>query len=274
MSRLRFTKAILSAIDLPPAGSRATHYDTDVPKLAVRVTHLGSKTFYVVKRTATGVAWVKLGVFPEMTIEQARKAAVLILGEFASGADPAAARRAHRGEPTLQELFESYLQNKRKRDGTPLQARTVDEYRHIVRRYLATLMPLKLSELGHERFALMHRKIGAKTPYAANRAKALVSALFNYARDKRLYTEENPATGLRSFAEESRDRFALSNELPYLFTAIAHSNQRDFFLLALLTLLLAMLLDLLPLCFVNGPCLTTLQDTVDSCHRPAMWVLT
>lgn len=235
MKRSKLSKTYLLAIDLPPAGSRATYYDTEVPKLAVRVTHSGAKTFYVVKRTATGVAWVKMGVFPEMTVELARKAAALTLGEFASGSDPAAARRAHRGEPTLQELFESYLANKRKRDGSQLSARTVGEYQQITRRHLAKLMPLKLSEVGHERVAQMHRKIGKGAPYAANRAKALVSALFNYARDKRLYIGQNPTAGLLSFAEESRDRFALSDELPHLFAAIAHSNQRDFFLLALLT---------------------------------------
>ncbi len=36
-----------------------------------------------------------------MTVEQARKAAALALGEFASGANPAAARRAFKAEPTL-----------------------------------------------------------------------------------------------------------------------------------------------------------------------------
>ena len=235
MSRLRFSKTSLLTVGLPPAGCRTTIYDTDVPKLALRVTHSGAKSFYVVKRTATGVAWVKLGAFPEMTVEQARKAAEMTLGEFAAGANPTAARRAHRGEMTLQELFDHYLSNKRKRDGSLLSARTVAEYQQNARRYLAKLMPRKLSEVGHERVAQLHRKIGKEAPYAANRTKALVSALFNYAHDQRLYVGENPTAGLRSFAEESRDRFALPDELPHLFSAIAQSNQGDFFLLALLT---------------------------------------
>ena len=108
MATIRFGKMALQKLELPPVGGRLTIYDEKVPKLALRVTHNGTKTFYVVKRAGSSMAWVKLGVFPEMTVEKAQAEAERILGEFASGANPAQARRAFKAEPTLTEFFVEY----------------------------------------------------------------------------------------------------------------------------------------------------------------------
>ncbi|HJV26324.1 MAG TPA: tyrosine-type recombinase/integrase [Aromatoleum sp.] len=235
-TRISFSKERLAA--LPPAerGKRVTYHDAKIPGLQLRVTGKGVKTFCVYRRLKAGQPErITLGRFPAMTVEQARKAASAVVAEIEAGANPAEARRAHRGEPTVQEVFDTYVAHKRKRDGSPLSERSKAEYQHIARLHLEKIMPMKLSAVGHERIAQLHRRIGENAPYAANRTKALLSALFNYARDQRLYSGENPAAGLRGFAEESRDRFALPDELPHLFNAIAQSPQRDFFLLALLT---------------------------------------
>ena len=109
MAKLNFTKTALLALAPPEAGKRLAVYDEKVPKLAMRITAAGSRTFYVVKRAGSNMAWVKLGTFPEMTVEQARGEAQKILGEFATGANPAAARRAIREEPTFAEMFEQFL---------------------------------------------------------------------------------------------------------------------------------------------------------------------
>src|SRR4029079_2159046 len=79
-------------------------------KLAVRVTSAGTRTFYIVKRAAGGMVWVKLGTFPDMTIEQARTAADKTLGQCAEGTDPAEAKRAERGQMTLGDAFEDYME--------------------------------------------------------------------------------------------------------------------------------------------------------------------
>lgn len=108
MAQIKFGKISLQGLALPPAGKRLTVYDTKVPKLALRVTPAGTKTFYVVKRAGTEMAWVKLGAFPEMTVEKAQAEAERILGEFASGANPAEARRTFKAEPTLTKFFTEY----------------------------------------------------------------------------------------------------------------------------------------------------------------------
>ncbi len=36
--RIRFTKGQLEGLPIPAAGTRSTHYDTEVQKLAIRIT--------------------------------------------------------------------------------------------------------------------------------------------------------------------------------------------------------------------------------------------
>ena len=68
----KLTKTLLAGLVAPAAGKRVVIYDTEIPKLAMRMTHTGVRAFYVVKRLGVAMVWVKLGTFPDMTCEQAR----------------------------------------------------------------------------------------------------------------------------------------------------------------------------------------------------------
>lgn len=235
MAKLKFTKTALLALAPAEDGKRQTIYDTQIPKLALRVTGTGCKTFYVIKRTGSSMAWVRLGTFPEMTVEQARTDATLILGEFAAGANPAKARRATRGEPTFIEMFEQFLMERKKRDGTGLTEKTKRNYRDIVRLYLNPIKNSKLSDITRAEVKAIHAKATKTSDFQADRAATLISSVLNFATDLELYEGINPASRIQKNPSNSRDRFAQAKELPYLFAAIAESNLCDFFLLALLT---------------------------------------
>jgi integrase len=234
-NRIKFGKTALQALALPEPGKRLTIYDTEVPKLALRVTAAGSKTFFVVKRAGASMAWVKLGTFPDMTVELARNEATKALGEFASGNDPAAAKRIIRGEPTFAEAFESFLDGKRKRDGTALADKTKRDYRDVLRMYLGTIQSKKLSGITREDVKAIQRKAMKKSPAQADRAVAVVSAVFTFALDQETYSGTNPASRIQKNPPPSRERFAQAHELPHLLAAVAESDQRDYFLLSLLT---------------------------------------
>ena len=234
-TRFKFGKEAIEALALPAPGKRRTLYDEKVPKLALRVTHTGSKTFYVVRRTGTNMAWVKLGSFPDMTVEQARREAEKTLGEFAHGSDPAAARRAIRGEPTFAEAFENFLDGKRKRDGTALADKTKRSYRDVARLYLGTIQSKKLSAITREEVKAAQRKAANKSASQACQAVAVVSSVFSFALDQEDYSGTNPASRVQKCPPPSRERFAQAYELPHLFAAIAECDQCDYFLLSLLT---------------------------------------
>ena len=235
MANLKFSKVALLGLKAPEPGKRLTIYDTDVPKLALRMTHAGAQTFYVVKRAGSSMAWVKLGAFPEMTVEKARKEAEKVLGEFASGANPAEARRTVRGEPTFTEAFDLFLTGKRKRDGSPLGERTKRDYQDVLRLYLIPIKDKKLSQVDRASVKAIHKKATAKSAAQADRALAVVSSVFSYMADQEIFSGTNPASRVQKNPAPARDRFAQADELPRLLEAVAQSDQRDYFLLSLLT---------------------------------------
>ncbi|HJV25324.1 MAG TPA: tyrosine-type recombinase/integrase [Aromatoleum sp.] len=234
-NKFKFTKGAIQALESPPVGIRLTVYDTEVPKLALRVTHAGTRTFYVVKRAGTSMVWVKLGTFPEMTVERARGEAVKLLAEFASGTNPAEARRAFKAELTVSGFFAEYGT----RHGEKKRAWCADQQRF--RDYL--LKPLgakKLSVVTRDMIArvLLDAEKAGKSVATVRNIRALASGLFAKAVEWG-FLDRNPAQGVKvSGKKVSRDRFLQADELPRFFAALAeepNDTLRDFILLALLT---------------------------------------
>ena len=234
MPSVKFTKTELSKLIAPEAGKRLTIYDTEIPKLALRITHTGTKTFYVVKRAGREMTWLKLGTFPDMTVEMARSEAHKALGEFATGANPAEVKRAYKAELTLSELFTEYGT----RHGEKKLAWKDDKQRF--RDYLQ-------KQLGNKKLSEIKRADIARILSAAEKAgkavatvrliRALASGIFAKAIEWG-YLETNPAIGVKiSGKKVTRDRFLQSHELPQFFTALMgeEESMRDLILLALLT---------------------------------------
>jgi len=238
MAEIRFTKTALSNLAMPAVGKRDSYFDTEVPKLALRVTHTGAKTFYVVRRTGVQVVWLKVGVFPDMTVEQARKAAMNVLSEFAKGGNPAAVKRAVKAELTFSEAFEQFLAGKRKRDGTPLADKTKGDYSDLLRLYLDSIKSKKLSAIERSEIKAIHAKVTKKSPAQADRVVSMISGVFSYMLDQEKISSANPAARIQKNPSVQRDRFVQADEMPRLFEALANvpsDAMRDFFLLALLT---------------------------------------
>lgn len=235
-TNISFSKERLLALPLPEAGKRATYHDTKIQGLQLRVSPTGVKTFSIYRRMKGGQPErVTLGRFPAMTVEQARKAAAAVNAEIEAGANPAAARRAIREEPTFAELFELFLASKRKRDGSPLSEKTKRDYRDTLRLYLESIRAQKLSHITRGDVKAIHAKATKKSAAQADKAVAIISAVFTFAADHEHFDGTNPAGRIQKNPAPSRDRFAQAGELPHLFAAIAESNLADFFLLSLLT---------------------------------------
>jgi integrase len=235
MTTIRFGKMALQKLELPPAGERLTIYDEKISKLVLRVTHTGTKTFYVVKRAGSSMAWVKLGTFPEMTVEKAQAEAERILGEFASGANPAQARRAFKAEPTLTEFFDEYGT----RHGAKKLAWAADQqrFRDYMQKPLGDRKLSAITRADIARIISGAQKAGKAVATVRN-IRALASGMFSKAIEWG-YLDNNPAQGVRvAGMKVTRDRFLQPDELPRFFAALAEEPSiamRDFILLALLT---------------------------------------
>ncbi|MCC2866319.1 MAG: tyrosine-type recombinase/integrase [Candidatus Accumulibacter phosphatis] len=235
MTTIRFGKMALQRLELPPAGKRLTIYDEKVPKLALRVTAAGTKTFYVVKRAGTEIAWVKLGTFPEMTVEKAQADAERILGEFASGVNPAQARRTFKAEPTLTEFFTEY--GARHGDKLAVWRDMQQRFRDYLQKPLGDK---KLTTINRAMIARVLSDVekAGKAAATVRLVRALASGMFSKAIEWG-YLDANPASGVKVAGRVvTRDRFLQADELPRFFAALAEEPSiamRDFILLSLLT---------------------------------------
>ena len=231
--RFKFGKEKIEALPAPATGGRATCYDTEIPKLALRITPAGTKTFYVIKRTGGEMVWFKLGVFPDMTVEQARKEAQKSLAAFASDQNPAEVRRAQKQEPTFAEMFKEYGE----RHGVKKRSWTTDQ--SLYTNHLQSLAPRKLTTISR---AILSRILSdlerdGKAGATINNVRALVSSVYGRAIEWG-YATANPVTGIRMRAKVKRDRFLQADELPRFFQSLAEEQNetlRDYILLTLLT---------------------------------------
>jgi len=236
-TKINFTKTALDTLPLPADGQRAEYWDTKTPGLQVRVTSTGAKTFYTKRRTSSGVVErVRLGGYPAMTPEQARKAAAEVNTTIARGESPATQKRKARAEMVFSAFWDEFLERHARVRNKP---RTVEEAEKTYRLYLHTLGSTKLSKIGKAECQRLHHEIAKQTSGAtANRALAVLSSALSVARDWGYLAGENPAQGVKKFKEQARDRFIQPDELPRFWQSLLdepNQDLADFFMVTLLT---------------------------------------
>lgn len=235
-SRVRLNKRTVEAITPPPSEggrpSRTWVCDVTTPRLELCVWSTGRKTWYWVGRVHGRPVRVKLGSFPEMTPEQARKLAASTSAGVAEGIDPRDDRRKMREGLTLGGAFGEYLDRYAKQ-----HKRTWQEDERTFRRYCGRLKSRRLADIKRADIGNLHAQVGKRGKYAANRLLALLSKVFNFAETELGHEAGNPCKGIKRFREQSRDRFLKPAELGRFFAALEAEppTMRDFFLVSLLT---------------------------------------
>ena len=240
--KFSFTKRRLDAL-VAPAEDREYVQDEGAEGLFLCITRAGTKTFYLVKwQVGKGKVRVPLGKFPTMSVEDARKECRKLVAKISDGIDVQQARNAKRHEPTIQGLWDYWLDCARtgrgRKDNKPKKPKSIDEDERQYNAFLKAWSSKRLSTVRKSDVQALHTKIGADNGvYSANRLLALLKAMYNKAGDIG-YTCVNPAVGIERYAETARDRFLRGDELPAFFQALAaesNTGVRDFILLALLT---------------------------------------
>lgn len=261
--RFVFKQDRLSKLPTPAAGKRDTYWDEKVDGLQVRVTSNGIKTFcfYFWNRSSGKPERITLGRFeplfkdsqefskdrplldrvqdkPAMNVKMAQSLALAVRTALNEGNNPNEKHRARKSEITIGELYEDFMQNRRNRRGAYITESSKRGYESLYRVYLKRLAKRHLSQIKDTELAAWHTKVGREHPTTANRIIALISSLFSHAKERKLFTGQNPADGIRKFPENIRDRFIQADELPRFFQALAEEENvtiRDYVLLSLLT---------------------------------------
>lgn len=228
---LLFTKEILQEIK-PPKAKRDLYKDTKEKGLLLIVSYGGSKVFYLGIVLSKKYHRIKIGVFPDLSITDARAKASELKGEIAKGYNPIEEKARLSKEPTFKEFYDRYLNeyskinNKRWKD----YAASVDRYaKHLYHRKISTIQKTDIQEL--------FNNLTKTGKCGANRFLEILRPVFNKAIEWELI-KVNPVIGIKKHKEQSRDRYLTREEIPRFFTAIAEeTNQlmKDFFLIALYT---------------------------------------
>jgi integrase len=214
----------------------------------VRVKSSGVKTFLIQYRTHRGrTRRYSLGQYRRLTLEQARREAMIKLAEVVRGGDPSETRRLERDSRTLAELCDTYLQDalagrilhrgrpkkmttlavdqgRIERHIKPLLGRkSIDEItRHDVERFLHQVTEgATAADVKTRRHGLARIRGG---PGTAAKAVSLLSAIYNYAVRKE-WVGTNPCVGVEKRADNRRHRYLTPEEYGKLGKGLSEAEQ-------------------------------------------------
>src|SRR5579864_8224884 len=206
--KFNFTKKALDALPAPVNGQRAYAYDLQVRGLAIAVSPAGRKTFVLYRKVNGRPERVNIGVYPDMSIEQARGEAQGLNSAITRGDNPADKRRTLSAEDTLGTLWDKYYEEYAK------SKRTAEKIKGMYQLYLSAWQLRKLSTITHSDVVRLHAHIGkTRGKIVANRGIELLCSMFNQAKERWNWKGENPAADVQAFPEKKRKRFLQPDEL-------------------------------------------------------------
>ena len=182
------------------------HFDEKVTGLCVRVRESGHRSWSLMFRVNGRLRRWTIGPYPDVSLVEARERARDALAEVRKGGDPAARKKADREAETFGELAARYIKEyakprKRKWKGDEQTLR-----RHVLP--LWKNVPVRKIRRADVK-ALLKEMPGEVFP---NRVRALLSKVFNFARDEDI-VEVNPVLGTPRRPERSRDRVLIDEEI-------------------------------------------------------------
>ncbi|KQT04089.1 site-specific integrase [Rhizobium sp. Leaf386] len=207
-------------IDSVAAGNRDTfHWDNELAGYGLKVTPAGRKVFVLQYRIGRQSRRMTLGVFGQLTADQARSEARAALRKVARGDDPMAERDIKRDEKTMGQLLDQFLAQHVE---AKLKSRSSAEYKRLVETLVpAKLLRLLISEVSRAHISQLHHH-NAKTPYQANRLLAVMRKFFNWCEKNGFRPDHtNPALHVDLFKERKRDRFLSPAEISHLGEVLA-----------------------------------------------------
>jgi len=177
MAKIKLTK---SAVDAAQPQAQAIELrDTLVPGFLCKITPAGRKVFMLQYRTNAGERRKPaLGLFGELTVEQARSLAQELLAQVRRGGDPAADKAEARQAPTVEELCKKFMEDYSKKRNKPS---TRVGYQGVIDRCIIPLLGRKkVHDVKRPDVAGLMEKLSYKQT-EANKAFSILRKMFNMA---------------------------------------------------------------------------------------------
>ena len=231
-NQIRFTKQEIANLPLPTKGY-VVYHDTVLKGLVV-IVYTASKTFHVYKFVDGKPIKPKLGKFPDMTVEQARKEAAQMLGSIAKG-DPIVSKRVPK--PTglnLGELVEHYIN-----EYAQYHCTTWEEMRKNLRRCFDLWLSTPATEITRPDVQQQMNVLGKERgQHTANRAYDDLRAVFTWSIKYGYHSGDNPCNDITKFKTRSRERFIRPDEFEAFLEGLKTEKNipfRDYVYLSLFT---------------------------------------
>jgi integrase len=231
----RITKRIVDGM-----AANTTIWDDELPGFGVRCRESGGKFYFLKYRVGARQRWATVGRHgAPWTSEQARKEALRLLGEIASGNDPGVVREADRKASTMGQLCDVYL-------AEGVATKKASTVRNDVSRIERHIRPLlghhKIRDVTRADVERFQRDVASgktakdqRTGYrgrsivtggtgAARLSMILLSAIFSFAVGRGLRAD-NPCSGVRRHKPGKSERFLSVAELMRLGEALAAAER-------------------------------------------------
>ncbi|CAA2102008.1 Tyrosine recombinase XerD [Methylobacterium bullatum] len=218
---------------------------SELPGFGVRVFPSGKRVYYADYRTKGGTRRrMSLGPHGKITVEEARKLAIVTLGDVIRGEDPAEERATRRSSLTVAELCDRYLEATDAglvmgKGGKAKKASTLYVDRGRIERHIKPLLGKKLvvdltqpdvqrfvrdvqagKTAGIVKTGLRGKAVVEGGAGTAARTVGLLGGIMSFAISERIITI-NPAAGVRKPADKKRTRRLTVEEYGALGKAIA-----------------------------------------------------
>lgn len=109
-NQLNFTHRALDRLELPSHGKRNAVFDTQVKGLNLVVTDKGVKSFYLRKVVQGQSLRILIGHYPDLSVENAREQARVLLNQIAKGKNPHEERQKQKEELTFSQMFALFVE--------------------------------------------------------------------------------------------------------------------------------------------------------------------
>lgn len=212
----------------PPTRDNFIVYDSKLRGFGVRITSAGVKSFVLNYRVRGRERRYTIARCEDLPVTAARAEAEKLRGEIAKGNDPLEAREAERKEaspatalPNFADLCREYTEEAEgyKRKKTLLNHKSI--LNSILLPHFGQCSP---GDIRSDDLVRIHKSLST-TPYVANRAMSLASAIFSWTlkkpeRKEKFGVAENPVRGVQRYHEDRHEVWLSTEQLKNLQSAL------------------------------------------------------
>jgi integrase len=208
---MRFTQANVRDYQHPDNKLNYTLWDENLPGFGFRVQAGGNKVYYAKYRMGTKQRWLKIGATQKTSLESAKKLAKSFFESVQKNIDPAntKAKATAAAAQTFGSAIPGYLEQL---ETDKRSAAHISRCKSYLEKSFRALHTMALASIDRATVSRELNLISKRGPVAANRARAVLSAFFNWSIANGL-CENNPVDKTTKNKEYDRERVLVPKEL-------------------------------------------------------------